>query len=399
VLLAVGLAGDWLFVVATILDVSVAVVEAVRARGLVSDRVRPMLSRVVFGVALASGLTFLARHDTESGHVSLLSALGALLVLSFLVKGRAPGWTRRRMAWAMAGAWAVPLAALFAANGADPAAPWASALINRCRFAAVPTDDVERLAVWCRGHTPAGARFIGPPGPKTFRLWSQRSLAFNRAASPYHAAGLADWAARFRDHVGFDGPAAALVRAYQDDRHGLERRYQAMSDAQRAALAICQGADYVVAAPPTPDGRAASAPVDDAPLELLHVEGRYAVYRVRKPGAMTARPPAPAHERRIRLANPTSAECGLQDGCDKARDALTVKTPGSPRHRAGARTSPPLPLKLVLDVHIGEVEVDRRRLEAVVAQDLLHRRQAEPLRSGAASATSSASWTTPQRGR
>ena len=62
-------------------------------------------------------------------------------------------------------------------------------LINRCRFIAVPGDDIERLAVWCREHTPRTARFIGPPGPKTFRLWSRRSVAFNRAASPYHAAG------------------------------------------------------------------------------------------------------------------------------------------------------------------------------------------------------------------
>jgi hypothetical protein len=190
----------------------------------------------------------------------------------------------------LAGAWAVPLAALLAANGADPDAPWAAALVNRCRFAAVPTDDVERLAVWCRTHTPAGARFIGPPGPKTFRLWSLRSLAFNRAASPYHAAGLADWAARFRDHVGFDGPAADLVRAYQDGRHDLERRYQAMSDAERAALARRQGARYVVAAPPA----RRSAATGDGPLELLRVEGRYAVYRVREPGTMTARPSAPS---------------------------------------------------------------------------------------------------------
>jgi len=42
----------------------------------------------------------------------------------------------------------------------------------------------------------------------------------------------------------------------------------------------------------------------------------------------------------------------------------------------------PLPLELVLDVHVGKVEVDRRGLETVVAQDLLHRRQADPLLQG-----------------
>jgi hypothetical protein len=191
------------------------------------------------------------------------------------------GWTRRRLVWALAASWALPLAAGLAAIGADPRASWAEALIARCRFAATPADDVERLALWCRAHTPPTARFIGPPGPKTFRLWSLRSLAFNRAASPYHARGVADWAARFRAHVGFQGSSAELVRAYQHDRHALERRYQAMSNAERAALAVGQGAEYVVAAPPEQDGRTAA--VADDPLELLHVEGRYAVYRVREP--------------------------------------------------------------------------------------------------------------------
>ena len=42
----------------------------------------------------------------------------------------------------------------------------------------------------------------------------------------------------------------------------------------------------------------------------------------------------------------------------------------------------PLPLELILDIRVGEVEVDGRRLETVVAQDLRHRRQADPLLQG-----------------
>ena len=141
----------------------------------------------------------------------------------------------------------------------------------------MPVDDVERLAVWCREHTPAGARFVGPPGPKTFRLWSLRSLAFNRAASPYHAAGLADWFARYAEHVAYHGTPGAFVRAYQADRHGLERRYHELTDAARAALAVRQGATHVVAAAPSRGTR----PDPNSPLEWLHSEGRYAVYRVR----------------------------------------------------------------------------------------------------------------------
>lgn len=179
--------------------------------------------------------------------------------------------------------WLVPLAALLAAAVPQdhPASRHAlvRGLINRCRFAAVPADDIERLGLWCREHTPAAARFIGPPGPKTFRLWSRRSLAFNRAASPYHADGLADWFARFQDHVDFHGSPAEFVRSYVNDRHGFEARYQAMTDAKRAALAVRQGATYVIAAAPhSQERQAVASPL--TPLQLLHVEGRYAVYRV-----------------------------------------------------------------------------------------------------------------------
>ncbi|MGC8644263.1 MAG: DUF6798 domain-containing protein, partial [Isosphaeraceae bacterium] len=124
--------------------------------------------------------------------------------------------------------------------------------------------------VWCREHTPADARFIGPPGPKTFRLWSRRSLAFNRSGSPYHAAGLADWFARFQDHVNLHVPPAEFVRQYVAGRHRLEARYDTMGDAKLAELARRQGTGYVIAL------------IDRAGCELkeLHTEGRYAVYRV-----------------------------------------------------------------------------------------------------------------------
>jgi hypothetical protein len=268
-LIACGLAGDWMLVVATAVDLTVDDVDSwIR---------RPGWSWGAFTVALGAGVVFLARHDTEMGHVLLLAALGAVSLLTIVFRRQSWNWNRSRLAWALAASWALPLAAWVAAIGADPRAPWAAALLARCRFAATATDDIERLALWCRAHTPTTARFIGPPGPKTFRLWSLRNLAFNRAASPYHARGLADWAARFRAHVAFEGSSTALVQAYQHDRHALEQRYQAMSDSERAALAVRQGATYVVAAPPQ---GSPGTPAED-PLELLHVEGRYAVYRVR----------------------------------------------------------------------------------------------------------------------
>jgi hypothetical protein len=177
-------------------------------------------------------------------------------------------------------AWATPAAALVAGlaplESSIAASPVVRGLVARCRFAAAPVDEVELLASWCRANTPTAARFIGPPGPKGFRLWSRRSLAFNRAGSPYHAEGIYDWYLRFADHVDFRGTPDEFVSAYLNGRHRLEARYDAMSDAQLAALATRQGADHVVTLRrPTPN----EGP--DAPLEFLHAEGKYAVYRVR----------------------------------------------------------------------------------------------------------------------
>ena len=193
---------------------------------------------------LRLGLVFLARHDTESGHSPLLAALGILAAGTLWPVGfesRLDG--PRRVRLAMSAAWALPISAAIVRGGrADPSTHrWASALVARCRFAETPTDDLERLAGWCRDHTPPSARFIGPPGPKTFRLWSRRSLAFNRAGSPYHAEGLADWSSRYRDHVAFRGSTAEFVRAYLADRHELEARYQAMSEADLVTLARRRG--------------------------------------------------------------------------------------------------------------------------------------------------------------
>ena len=78
--------------------------------------------------------------------------------------------------------------------------------------------------------------------------------------------------------MAFTGTSAELVRAYQRDRHALERRYEAMTDVERAALACRQGADHIVAAAPKAETVASAG----SPLELLHVEGRYAVYRLRE---------------------------------------------------------------------------------------------------------------------
>jgi hypothetical protein len=224
------------------------------------------------GLVLGLGLYQMARHDTESGHVPILLAL-AIGSLACLIH-RSPTWSTGRLTRLAALSWALPVAGMLAGLGASTVAPDSARawLLDRYRFGETPIGDIERLASWCRQNTPPSASFIGPPGPKEFRLWSRRSVAFNRAASPYHAEGLKDWSARFRAHVAFDGTTAELARAYQADRHALEARYNDFTPEALALLAAGQGADHVLAKAPT-------GPIS-GPLELLRVEGRYAVYRV-----------------------------------------------------------------------------------------------------------------------
>ncbi|GAC1472810.1 MAG: hypothetical protein NVSMB9_20500 [Isosphaeraceae bacterium] len=278
VLIVVGLTGDWTLVIATGFEIVSIALDLGRARLQNANRLAWCVSQIACFPLLAVGFVFLSRHDTESGHVPMLVAT----LLTVGVGSRMGGivWTPRRLTWALAGSWLVPLAALVANAIPEPSninlRTVQQALIRRCRFAEVPLDDIERLAVWCRTRTPEGARFIGPPGPKTFRLWSLRAVAFNRAASPYQAAGLADWARRFADHVGFEGTPEALVAAYLHDRHGLERRYEALTPDEKASLALRQGAEFVVASAP---GRGKHSRAEGNALTLLHVEGRYAVYQ------------------------------------------------------------------------------------------------------------------------
>jgi hypothetical protein len=292
ILIAVAVTGDWLMVVVTVAELAASAAETIRAR-LTARPLGRVFDGAVLLSALALGLNFLGHHDTEYGHLPLLAAIGVgvlagkpwFLQWTWRSMRIRLSWTPRRRRTILAAAWVMPLAALLAAalpvDCVVARSAFVRGLIGRCRFLPVPADDVERLAIWCRDHTPVTARFIGPPGPKTFRLWSQRSLAFNRSASPYHASGLADWFARFQDHVAYHGPAKEFVQEYVNNRHGFESRYDRLSDGERAALALRQGAEYVVTQAPNRSNGEIRSPESESPLELLHVEGRYAVYRVR----------------------------------------------------------------------------------------------------------------------
>jgi hypothetical protein len=275
-LLFAGLLGDWTMVVATLVELATTAADLSRHRAA---------AVVVLAGSLALGVTFLVRHDPEWGWAPvgscLLIVMGASLVAR-VQSGSGRPLTTGRLARLAALSWAIPaLALLVALSGGGESGRLCRSLVAHCRFGETPIDDVERLAAWCREHTPVDARFVGPPGPKTFRLWSRRDVAFNRAASPYHAAGLADWSARFRDHVGFPGTTAEFAQAYLADRQRLERGFSRLDAPGLSQLARRQGASYVLAA----------ANLDPGPvLEPLRREGRYGVYRVAS-GTDSGRPP------------------------------------------------------------------------------------------------------------
>jgi hypothetical protein len=272
VLLAVALTNDWSLVVVTAFEAVMCVGDWLDS----STYLRGATTSLGFGVLLA-GIAFLSLHDTEAGHVPLLIAIVVSSAAFQLLEGR--DWTlgTGRVARLVALAWLVPGLALIANLFPSDKSSWRTELVRRCRFAALPIDDIERLAVWCHQHTPVDARFVGPPGPKTFRLWSERSLAFNRAASPYDAKGLADWARRFQDHVRFQGSTAAFVEAYLHDRQRLERRYDQLDEADLADLADRQEAQFIIARAPREHREECFT---GERLELIHVEGRFAVYRL-----------------------------------------------------------------------------------------------------------------------
>jgi hypothetical protein len=266
-LLMVGLTSDWSLVVAT----------AAECAWALAGRYGVPAGCAV----LCGGIAFLAVHDTHQGAVWLGVGLGVGCVAHWLFETLAARQFRPRLWRVAVFAWIVPVGTMVMST--VPAVrrhlsvAQVESLLSYCRFGETPVGDFERLAVWCRDHTPTSARFVGPPGAKGFRLWSERSLAFNQAGSPYHGKGLADWVVRYRDHIRFEGTTATLAHLYVHARRPLEMRYDAMNEAELAALATRQGAAYVVA----PPGRIGSQESSASPLELLHVEGRYAVYRVR----------------------------------------------------------------------------------------------------------------------
>ena len=232
---------------------------------------------------LGLGLNFLAHHDTEYGHLPLARRRsdrrpGAGSDKPAATRGRdradvdlALDPPRRRAILALA--WAVPAAALCAAaiplDGALARSAFVRGLISRCRFVAVPADDVERLALWCREHTPrvgavhraARPQDVPPlvaakpgvqprrePLPRR-RAWPTGSLAF-RTTSDFH------------------GDAEEFVQRYLADRHGFEARYEQLERRRAGRPRRAPGCDLRRRRQPRRSTRAGGRCRAESPLEL-----------------------------------------------------------------------------------------------------------------------------------
>ena len=265
--LVLGLLGDWSWLVAVTLEFVGMGLERMR----VARRMAPWMWLATWLI----GIGYLSQHDTEGGALVMALALGVGVAGGVGLKWghRLRDSNGRRQRLCIYANLVPALAILVNLFGSNTPAPWELWLLNRVRVVDRPLDDFERLSVWCRENTPEGALFIGPPGPKDFRLWSRRGLLFNRAGSPYHAAGLAAWADQFCDHVGLPRSPELLAQAYLKDRHGLEARYDHKTSAELASLAAAHGAHFVITRK-RPDA------ARHAPLELVHQAGAWQVWRV-----------------------------------------------------------------------------------------------------------------------
>ena len=303
VLIAAGLTGDWRLVTVTLAESAAWLTERVRGdRSLVA----PGWAEAFWLGVLGGGLLHLLHHDTRNGASILGGTLVVWMGVEALIRRHTqridrestkekslPRWEplsaiRPRPGVWLGLAWLVPGAAwcLQVVTPASDRADWPIALTARWRFLERPIDDEERLAWWCRTHLPAEARLVTPPGPKSIRLWSQRSVVFNRAGGPYHARGLAEWAERFRLHVGFEGDLQTFAAAYLNNRVALESRYDKLTDRQLADLARKFNATHVWT-------RTNAQATADSPLILLKTIGRHRVYRVREDWESLAPPESP----------------------------------------------------------------------------------------------------------
>ena len=258
-----------------------------------------MAPALVYLATIALGLNFLAHHDTESGHVPLLIAVGAGLGTIAQPdargshRGCCPTWTpadrggsrqrsaspgscRSRRCWRRRSHQITPR------RGSRSC----ERLVDRCRIAPMPLDDIERLALWCRDHTPHRRGSSGRPAPRPSGsgrdgTWRSIARAARIMARAWPTGSLAlrttsISAARRRSSFGPIGTT------------GMSSRRGTIRSAMSSERPWPSGRGLSTSSPRR--RKTASRQQIAGPLELLHVEGRYAAYRV-IPSALVHRQP------------------------------------------------------------------------------------------------------------
>ena len=255
VLLAVGLAGDWTLVVVTAFELVCG------ADGMANSASEPDSSRPGRRgfPCWAMACYFLSRHDTESGHLPLLVALIVTPILCRSdASGRSPtGLPPARAADRVCVGRAHAGVAGERRSGDSGLARFlvARASSERCRFAEVPPDDVERLAVWCRTHPPARCPVHRAARSEDVPALVAPEPGVQPGGEPLPRRGLADWSRGSATTSGFEGsPRSSSGPTSQTATASRGAMTHSIPDA-RAALAVRQGAQYVIG-PASRRGRA-----------------------------------------------------------------------------------------------------------------------------------------------
>ncbi len=268
---------------------------------------------------LALGLNFLGHHDTEYGHIPLLAAPGAGSLAgilghrgrrNFLSRSWSTEWTALRLGGSTRPGVACP------AGGARGGRHSVEPPVSRHRSGDGPDRPVPVRRGAGRRRRAAGPlvpRAHARDGP-VHRTARSQDVSALVAAEPGVQSGrqplprgrsgrlvrAISGSCRFPRH------RAEFVRSYVGDRHGFEARYQAQSDAERAALALRQGASYVVAAAPAATRRI--RPAVGRPPPARAAARRGALRRL--PRQARGARPAPA------VAEPMGERCRLDRGQD-----------------------------------------------------------------------------------
>lgn len=131
----------------------------------------------------------------------------------------------------------------------------------------VAAADWEEVCGWVRDNTPPDARFLTPRGSASFQWRTGRPEVVSWKHSPQDFAGVLEWRRRLFDCFARDG----------DSIRGLERSTAALGIARLRDVASRYDADYCIAPLADVD------PADPLPVERVHANGTYGVYRLIDP--------------------------------------------------------------------------------------------------------------------